>query len=170
MEGSSIALARRPPTPPQCSISPSTLAFDQRFTSTANGILLLAEMVCGMLVWILLAGTEYFHLSALCWVMFVSISCWVITICLFIIYLTGAQNRTPRVPWTTLSLCLNSSATALYLLTAVLEVLSLQSTVTGRHTHNCWTASICFAILTTVCYGGSSHLSYQAWKANKEAC
>lgn len=58
--------------------------------------------VCGMLVWILVGGTEYFHLSALCWGMFVSVLCWVLTVCLFIIYLTGAHNRIPQVPWTTL--------------------------------------------------------------------
>ncbi|XP_077383204.1 CKLF-like MARVEL transmembrane domain-containing protein 8 [Festucalex cinctus] len=163
-----MALDQRPPTLSESSISPSTLAFNQQFTSTAQGILLMAEIACGLLVWILLAGTQYFHLFALCWVMLVSTLYWVITICLFIVYLTGAQNRMPQVPWTTLSLCLNSSATALYLLTAVLEVLSLQSAVAGRHTHNCWAASACFAFLTTLCYGGSSHLSYRAWKTAKE--
>lgn len=58
--------------------------------------------VCGMLVWILLGGTEYFHLSALCWAMFVAVLYWVLTVCLFIIYLTGVHNRIPQVPWTLL--------------------------------------------------------------------
>jgi len=58
--------------------------------------------VCGMLVWILVGGTDYFHLPALCWVMFVTISFWILTICLFIIDLTRAYNRTPQIPWTTL--------------------------------------------------------------------
>ncbi|XP_061800933.1 CKLF-like MARVEL transmembrane domain-containing protein 8b [Nerophis lumbriciformis] len=168
MEITTMVLDRRPPALPECNVSPSTLAFDQRFTSTAQGILLIAEIVCGIMVWILLAGTDYFNLSALCMALFVSITCWVITLCLFIIYLTGTQNRIPKVPWTTLSVCLNSGDTALYLLIAVLEVYSLKTTVAGRHNYNCWAASACFAFLTAVSYGGSSYLSYRAWKATKE--
>lgn len=53
------------------------------------------------MVWILIAGTEYFHVPALCWVMFVAILFWVLTIFLFIIYLIGAHKRMPRVPWNT---------------------------------------------------------------------
>lgn len=62
----------------------------------------LPLQICGMMVWILLGGTEYFHLSALCWVMFFATSCWVLTICLFIVYLTGAHSRMSQVPWTAL--------------------------------------------------------------------
>ncbi|KAM7420345.1 hypothetical protein PAMA_014861 [Pampus argenteus] len=102
MERDAVTLARRSPPVPEYNTSTSTLAFDQHLTTTPKGILLMAEIVCGMLVWILVGGTEYFHLSALCWVMFVSILCWVLTICLFIIYLTGAHNRIQQVPWTTL--------------------------------------------------------------------
>ena len=74
------------------------------FFSPHSHALFLSSLlqVFGMLVWILVGGTEYFHLSALCWVMFVAILCWVLTICLFIMYLTGAHNRIPQVPWTTL--------------------------------------------------------------------
>nr|XP_057909816.1 MARVEL domain-containing protein 1-like [Doryrhamphus excisus] len=167
MERSAVGLDRRPQARPEC-ISPSTLAYDQRFTSTAQGRLLIGQIVCGMMVWILLAGTDYFNLSALCWVLFLAIFCWVITLCLFIMNLTGAQRRTPKVPWTTLSLCFNSGDTVLYLLIAVVEVLSLKTTVAGRHNYNCWAASACFAVVTAVCYGGSTYVSYRAWKATKE--
>lgn len=37
--------ARRSPSVPECNISTSTMAFDQHFTTTAKGILLLAEIV-----------------------------------------------------------------------------------------------------------------------------
>ncbi|XP_044062544.1 CKLF-like MARVEL transmembrane domain-containing protein 8b [Siniperca chuatsi] len=168
MERAAVLSARRSPSVPQCNISTSTLAFDQHFTTTAKGILLMAEIVCGMLVWILVGGTEYFHLPALCWVMFVAILCWVLTICLFIIYLTGAHNRIPQVPWTTLSLCLNCSATALYLVTAVVDAHSVNQAIRGRHNYNCWAASAFFAFLTTLCYAGSSYLSYRAWKTTEE--
>ncbi|XP_039973296.1 CKLF-like MARVEL transmembrane domain-containing protein 8b [Xiphias gladius] len=168
MERAAVVSGCRGPSVPEYNTSTSTLAFDQHFTTNAKGILLLAEIVCGMLVWILVGGTEYFHLSALCWVMFVAILCWVLTLCLFIIYLTGAHNRIPQVPWTTLSLGLNCSAAALYLLTAVVEAVSVNQAIRGRHNYNCWAASAFFAFLTTLCYSGSSYLSYRAWKTTEE--
>nr|XP_046256730.1 CKLF-like MARVEL transmembrane domain-containing protein 8b [Scatophagus argus] len=168
MERNTVGSARRTPSGPEWNMSTSTLAFDQHFTATAKGLLLMAEIVCGMLVWILVGGTEYFHLSSLCWVMFVSVLCWVLTVCLFIVYLTGAHNRIPQIPWTTLLLCLNCSATALYLVTAVVDGLSVNQAIRGRHNYNCWAASAFFAFLTTLCYTGSSYLSYREWKTTEE--
>ncbi|XP_018539927.1 CKLF-like MARVEL transmembrane domain-containing protein 8b [Lates calcarifer] len=168
MERAAVVSGRRSPSVPEYNISTSTLSFDQHFTTTAEGILLLAEIVCGMLVWILVGGTEYFQLSALCWVMFVAILCWVQTVFLFIIYLTGAHKRISQIPWTTLSLCLNCSAAALYLVTAVVDALSVNQAIKGRHNYNCWAASAFFAFLTTLCYAGSSYLSYRAWKTTEE--
>ncbi|KAM9353781.1 CKLF-like MARVEL transmembrane domain-containing protein 8b [Symphorus nematophorus] len=168
MDRNAVVSARRTPSVPECNISTSTLAFDQHFTTTTKGILLLAEIVFGMLVWILVGGTEYFHLSALCWVMFVAVLCWILTVFLFIIYLTGAHHRIPQVPWTTLSLYLNCSAAALYLVAAVVDTLSVTQAIRGRHNYNCWAASAFFAFLTTLCYAGSSCLSYRAWKTTEE--
>ncbi|XP_035499883.2 CKLF-like MARVEL transmembrane domain-containing protein 8b [Scophthalmus maximus] len=168
MERPAEVSERRSPSVPDYNVSTSTLAFDRHFTRTAKGILLLAEIVCGMLVWILVGGTEYFHLSALCWVMFVAISCWVLTVCLFITDLTGAHKRIPQVPWTTLSLCLNCGAAALYLAAAVADALSVNQATRGRHNYNCWAASAFFAFLTTLCYAGSSYLSYRTWKTTEE--
>ncbi|XP_042280456.1 CKLF-like MARVEL transmembrane domain-containing protein 8b [Thunnus albacares] len=168
MERDAVVLARRSPPIPEYNTSTSTLAFDQHFTMTAKGILLMAEIVFGMLVWILVGGTEYSSLPALCWVMFVSILCWVLTICLFIIYLTGVHNRIPQVPWTTVSLCVHGGATVLYLVTAVIDALSVTQAIRGRHNYNCWAASAFFAFLTTLCYAGSSCLSYRDWKTTEE--
>ncbi|XP_022046090.1 CKLF-like MARVEL transmembrane domain-containing protein 8b [Acanthochromis polyacanthus] len=168
MERPAVVSTRRTPSVPEYNISTSTLAFDQHFTSTAKGILLMAEIVFGMLVWILIGGTDYYHLSALCWVMFVAILFWVLTVCLFIIYLTGVHNRITRVPWSTLSLCFHCSATVLYLITAAVDALSVNQATRGRHNYNCWAASAFFAFLTTLCYTGSSYLSYQVWKISRE--
>ncbi|XP_028281468.1 CKLF-like MARVEL transmembrane domain-containing protein 8b [Parambassis ranga] len=168
MERPAGVSARRSPSLPDYNVSTSTLAFDQHFTTTPKGILLLAEIVCGMLVWILVGGTDYFHMSALCWVMFVAVLFWILTVCLFIIYLTGLHIRMPQIPWTTLSLCLNCSATVLYLVTATVDALSVNQAIRGRHNYNCWAASAFFAFLSTVCYAGSSYLSYHVWKTTEE--
>ncbi|KAJ0065913.1 hypothetical protein NL108_000161, partial [Boleophthalmus pectinirostris] len=95
----------------------------------------------GLLVWILVGGTDYFHLPALCWVMFVAILCWILTLSLFIIYLTGVPTRAPHIPWTTLSLCVNASATALYLIAAVVNTATVNEATRGRHNFKCWAAS-----------------------------
>ncbi|XP_075868927.1 CKLF-like MARVEL transmembrane domain-containing protein 8b [Nelusetta ayraudi] len=168
MEQNAMMPTYRSPQGPDCSTPTSTLAFDHNFTTTARGSLLLIEIVSGMMVWILVGGTEYFLVSALCWLMFFSVLCWALTICLFIAYLTGVHSRLSQVSWTELSLCFNCGATALYLVTAVVNALSLNRATRGRHNYNCWAASTFFAFLCTLCYAVSSHLSYRAWRSTEE--
>uniref|UniRef100_A0A672FAM6 CKLF-like MARVEL transmembrane domain containing 8b n=1 Tax=Salarias fasciatus TaxID=181472 RepID=A0A672FAM6_SALFA len=141
---------------------------ERESVSHNQNTLAAASEVCGMLVWILVGGTDYFHLSALCWVMFSSILLWILTVFLFIIYLAGVHHRIPRVPWTTLGLCMHCSATVLYLVTAVVNALSVKQATRGRHNYNCWAASAFFASLTTLCYAGSGYLSYRVWKTQEE--
>ncbi|XP_056142717.1 CKLF-like MARVEL transmembrane domain-containing protein 8b [Lampris incognitus] len=168
MEGAAVVSPRSSATTPDSNLHTSTLAFDKRFLATPKGILLLAEMVFGLLVWILVGGTEYHHVPALGWVMFVAILYWVLTDCLFIIYLSEAHNRIPKVPWTTLFLCFNGSATVLYLVSAVVDVNIVSQAIRGRHSYNCWAASAFFAFLTTLCYAGSTCISYRAWRRDEE--
>ncbi|XP_038131849.1 CKLF-like MARVEL transmembrane domain-containing protein 8b [Cyprinodon tularosa] len=168
MDRTAVVMNSRDSSLPQFNTSTSTLAFDQHFTTNTTGILLLAEILSGMLVWILVGGTDYFHLSALSWVMFVAILLWILTICLFIIYLTRAHSRIPQISWTTVSLCFNCSAAVLYLVTAVIEAVTVNQAIRGRHNYNCWAASAFFAFLATLCYAGSSYLSYCVWKTKEE--
>ncbi|XP_042169776.1 CKLF-like MARVEL transmembrane domain-containing protein 8 [Oncorhynchus tshawytscha] len=89
----------------------------------------------------LIAGTEYFRVSAFGWVMFVAILYWVLTVIFLIIYLTMAYNRIPQVPWTTVGLFFNSSATVMYVVAAAVDAASISHAVKGRHNYNCWVAS-----------------------------
>ncbi|KAK2090188.1 hypothetical protein P7K49_031444 [Saguinus oedipus] len=57
--------------------------------------------VLGLLVWTLIAGTEYFRVPAFGWVMFVAVFYWVLTVFFLIIYITMTYTRIPQVPWTT---------------------------------------------------------------------
>ena len=61
--------------------------------------LCLLFQTSGLLVWVLIGGTEYSHVPALGWVMFVAILYWVLTIGLFIVYLSRAHVRATWVPW-----------------------------------------------------------------------
>uniref|UniRef100_A0A8C4P6Q3 CKLF like MARVEL transmembrane domain containing 8 n=1 Tax=Dromaius novaehollandiae TaxID=8790 RepID=A0A8C4P6Q3_DRONO len=83
------------------SASSSTLAYDREFLRTLPGLLMVAEIVLGLLVWTLIAGTEYFLYPAFGWVMFVAVFYWVLTVFFLIIYMTMTYTRIPQVPWTT---------------------------------------------------------------------
>lgn len=50
-ERSAVMSACRTPSGPECNITTSTLAFDQHFTTTAKGLLLLAEIVSVEWIW-----------------------------------------------------------------------------------------------------------------------
>ncbi|KAG8430190.1 hypothetical protein GDO86_011635, partial [Hymenochirus boettgeri] len=77
-----------------------SLAYDRSFLTTPSGILLQMEIVFGLLVWALIAGSEYFRFSALGWVMFISVFYWVLSVFFLILYLTRANTRITKVPWT----------------------------------------------------------------------
>ncbi|XP_064025884.1 CKLF-like MARVEL transmembrane domain-containing protein 8 isoform X2 [Pogoniulus pusillus] len=85
------------------SASSSTLAYDREFLRTLPGLLMVTEIVLGLLVWTLIAGTEYFLYPAFGWVMFVAVFYWVLTIFFLIIYMTMTYTRIPQVPWTTVA-------------------------------------------------------------------
>lgn len=61
----------------------------------------LILQVLGLLVWTLIAGTEYFRVPAFGWVMFVAVFYWVLTVFFLIVYITMTYTRIPQVPWTT---------------------------------------------------------------------
>ncbi|XP_072535711.1 CKLF-like MARVEL transmembrane domain-containing protein 8b [Salminus brasiliensis] len=149
-------------------LSNSTLAYDKNFVCSPPGVLMFAETVCGLLVWTLLGGTEYLHVPALGWVMFVSVVCWVPTVCLFILYLTTAYTKIPQVPWTVLGLCFNSSAAVLYMTAAVINAASLTQAMRGRYYYISWMASTVFAFLVVLCYAANAYVSYRSWRSKGE--
>uniref|UniRef100_A0A4X1UER8 MARVEL domain-containing protein n=1 Tax=Sus scrofa TaxID=9823 RepID=A0A4X1UER8_PIG len=83
------------------STTSSSFAYDREFLRTLPGLLIVAEIVLGLLVWTLIAGTEYFRVPAFGWVMFVAVFYWVLTVFFLIIYITMTYTRIPQVPWTT---------------------------------------------------------------------
>ncbi|XP_069814731.1 CKLF-like MARVEL transmembrane domain-containing protein 8 [Dendropsophus ebraccatus] len=141
----------------------ANLCYDSTFLRSPSGVLLLAEIVFGLLVWALIAGSEYFLFPGLGWVMFVAVFYWVLTAFLFIIYVTRAQTRITKVPWTLVGLCFNGTATVLYLISAVVDATSISKDHYRHHNYNSWTASAFFAFLVTVCYGASTYFSFRSW-------
>uniref|UniRef100_A0A3Q2LNL0 CKLF like MARVEL transmembrane domain containing 8 n=2 Tax=Equus TaxID=9789 RepID=A0A3Q2LNL0_HORSE len=122
------------------STSSSSFAYDREFLRTLPGLLIVAEIILGLLVWTLIAGTEYFRVPAFGWVMFVAVFYWVLTVFFLIIYITMTYTRIPQVPWTTVGLCFNGSAFVLYLSAAVVDASSVSPEREG-HNFNSWAAS-----------------------------
>ncbi|XP_056376068.1 CKLF-like MARVEL transmembrane domain-containing protein 8 isoform X1 [Hyla sarda] len=144
--------------------SGASLSYDGTFLRSPPGVLLLAELVFGFLVWALIAGSEYFLFPTFGWVMFVAVFSWVLTAFLFIIYITRAHTRISKVPWTLVGLCFNGSASVLYLIAAIVDATSIARDHPRHHNYNSWTASAFFAFLVTICYGGSTYFSFRSWR------
>ncbi|KAM5157825.1 CKLF-like MARVEL transmembrane domain-containing protein 8 [Mantella aurantiaca] len=148
-----------------CDTYATTASFyDRNFLITAPGLLLLAEIAFGLLVWALIAGSEYFLFPAFGWVMFVAVFYWVLTVFLLIIYVTRAYTRIHKVPWTLVSLCFYGSAFLLYLVAAVVDATSITKEILDSHNYSSWTASAFFAFLVTVCYAASTYFSFRSWR------
>ncbi|KGL73048.1 CKLF-like MARVEL transmembrane domain-containing protein 8, partial [Tinamus guttatus] len=120
--------------------------------------------VLGLLVWTLVAGTEYFLYPAFGWVMFVAVFYWVLTVFFLIIYMTMTYTRIPQVPWTTVGLCFNGSAFILYLIAAIVDASSVTKDL-DSHNYNSWAASSFFAFLVTSCYAGNTYFSFISWRS-----
>ncbi|XP_070215474.1 CKLF-like MARVEL transmembrane domain-containing protein 8 isoform X1 [Bos mutus] len=173
------------------STTSSSFSYDREFLRTLPGLLIVAEIdigygscawasarrgqpgsvtaarghqVLGLLVWTLIAGTEYFRVPAFGWVMFVAVFYWVLTVFFLIIYLTMTYTRIPQVPWTTVGLWFNGSAFALYLSAAIVDASSV-SPERDSHNFNSWAASSFFAFLVTICYAGNTYFSFIAWRS-----
>ncbi|NWV65244.1 CKLF8 protein, partial [Malurus elegans] len=136
------------------SASSSTLAYDREFLRT----------VLGLLVWTLIAGTEYFLYPAFGWVMFVAVFYWVLTVFFLIIYMTMTYTRIPQVPWTMVGLCFNGSAFVLYLIAAIVDASSVTKDL-ENHNYNSWAASSFFAFVVTFCYAGNTYFSFISWRS-----
>ncbi|KAM4857872.1 CKLF-like MARVEL transmembrane domain-containing protein 8 isoform X2 [Urocitellus parryii] len=140
------------------STTSSSFAYDREFLRTVPGLLIVAEIVLGLLVWTLIAGTEYFRVPAFGWVMFVAVFYWVLTVFFLIIYITMTYTRIPQ------GLCFNGSAFVLYLSAAIVDASSV-SPERGNHNFNSWAASSFFAFLVTICYAGNTYFSFTAWRS-----
>ncbi|XP_076842517.1 CKLF-like MARVEL transmembrane domain-containing protein 8 isoform X2 [Brachyhypopomus gauderio] len=79
-----------------------------------------------------------------------------------------AHTRIPQIPWVTVVLVFNCSATLLYLVSAVTEATLVGYGVKGRHDYNSWAASTFFAFLVSLSYAGSAVLSFRSWQKRDE--
>ncbi|KAK7139154.1 hypothetical protein R3I93_016323 [Phoxinus phoxinus] len=146
--------------------STETPWYDKESMLRVPKYLILVEVILGLLVWALIASTEYFHFSPFGWVMFVTVFYWLLTLFLFIINLANGKIR--HIPWTRVVLIFNCSAALLYTSAAIVEAALVNQGVKGHHDFNCWAASTFFAFLVSLSYAGSAFFSYKSWHRGDE--
>ncbi|NWW33066.1 CKLF8 protein, partial [Panurus biarmicus] len=148
------------------SASSSTLAYDREFLRTVPGLLMVTEIVLGLLVWTLIAGTEYFLYPAFGWVMFVAVFYWVLTVFFLIIYMTMTYTRIPQVPWT---MVVNIPILCCFSLLGFEESkISVHSTCIFNQLYlysKYWCILRFFAFVVTSCYAGNTYFSFISWRS-----
>ncbi|NP_001279621.1 plasmolipin [Callorhinchus milii] len=135
------------------------------FIRSVFGILMMVEMVIGLLVWALIAGSHFGNDPAFGWVMFVAVFLWLLTIILFVLYMLGLTAKLPMVPWVLVVMCFNLGATVLYI-TAFSTIAARvnQQKKTAKYQYNNRAAAAFFAAVVTIAYGASSFFSFQSWR------
>lgn len=141
------------------------MAVDISFLRTIEAILMMVEISVGLLVWSLIASIHFFH-SAIGWIMFVSVTFWILTILLFCILLFGVHQRISFVPWPLAMMAFNAVATLLYL-TAFITNSAITSHYYYTHVYGHMVAASVFGCVVTVAYGVSTFFSYMTWKGDR---
>lgn len=140
---------------------------DLTFIMSIPGILMMVELVLGLLVWALIADTNYAAVPAYGWVMFVAIFCWLLTLILFIIIFLQLQRRIPVVPWPLTVFIYHAAATVLYITGFITCAASVRAYYYTTGDYNRRAAASFFAALVMVAYGASTFFSFNEWKGTR---
>ncbi|XP_016320780.1 plasmolipin-like [Sinocyclocheilus anshuiensis] len=135
---------------------------DMDFIKSVPGILLLTEIIVGLLVWALIAATSYTSDPAYGWVMFVSVTLWLLSIALFVVLLLRFYQSLPSVPWPLVLMVFYVVAAVLYITAFLADAVSVPPHWYLWHGH--LGASAFFAIVVTLLYGASSYFAYLDWR------
>ncbi|XP_072551264.1 plasmolipin [Salminus brasiliensis] len=142
------------------------VSMDLNFFKTIPGILLIAEIVLGLLVWALIASAFYQYVAAYGWVMFVSVTLWILSIILFIILFLNIQQKLTSVPWPLVLLVFYGVATILYLTAFIANAASVSAYKYLSYHYNHMAASAFFSIVVTLTYGASTVFAYLDWRGD----
>ncbi|XP_067276570.1 plasmolipin isoform X2 [Pseudorasbora parva] len=134
---------------------------DMDFIKSIPGILLLAEIVVGLLVWALIASTPYASLyAAYGWVLFVSVTLWLLSIALLVVLLLRIHQSLPSIPWPLVFMVFYVVAAVLYLTAFFTNAASVPFMYYRGHLGT----SAFFAIVVTLLYAASSYFAYFGWR------
>ncbi|XP_043072494.1 plasmolipin isoform X2 [Puntigrus tetrazona] len=135
---------------------------DMDFIKSIPGILLIAEIFVGLLVWSLIASTGFTSVPAYGWVLFVSVTLWLLSIALFVVLLLRFYQNLPSVPWPLVLMVFYVVAAVLYVTAFLADAVTVPPQFFPWHGH--LGASAFFAIVVTLLYGASSYFAYLDWR------
>ncbi|XP_069384089.1 plasmolipin [Paralichthys olivaceus] len=138
-----------------------TTTMDMVFLRSITSILMCAEIIIGLLQWALIASSNYTLLPVYGWVMFVTVTLWILTTILFFMLLFGAQRKLSAVPWPLTVMAYNGIATVLYL-SAFLANAATVHRFSYYYEH--MAAAAFFGAVVTLTYATSAFFSYLDWK------
>lgn len=142
--------------------SSSQIALDKGFVKTIPGILMILEIVFGLLVWSLVAATNYTTVPPLGWVLFVAVFFWLLTIFFFVVDLFALYTRAQNINWSLVGFGYNLAAAVIYLTAAITDAAS--SNIYEGYERSHLVASTFFAFVVTLVYGGSCFCDFRAWQ------
>ncbi|KAI4880849.1 hypothetical protein NFI96_010997 [Prochilodus magdalenae] len=154
------------PQPRGGSVQLMNASMDLNFIKTIPGILLIAEIVLGLLVWALISSAAYQAIPAYGWVMFVSVTLWILTIVLFIILFLNFQQKLTFVPWRLALLVFYGVAAVLYLTAFVANAASVSAFQYFPYHYNRMAAAAFFGIVVTLIYAASTFFAYLDWRSD----
>ncbi|XP_062860225.1 plasmolipin [Trichomycterus rosablanca] len=154
------------PQPPTSQNQFMSMSMDLYFMKTIPGILLQVEIVLGLLVWALVSSTAYGLLPAFGWVLFVSITLWILTIVLFVMLFFGMRQKLTSIPWPLVLLVFYGVATVLYLTAFLADAASVPYFSNYPFHYYSLAASAFFAIVVTLTYGASTFFAFLDWKGD----
>ncbi|CAM9568427.1 unnamed protein product [Lampetra planeri] len=142
--------------------SSSQIALDKGFVKTIPGILMILEIVFGLLVWSLVAATNYTTVPPLGWVLFVAVFFWLLTVFFFVVDLFALYTRAQNINWSLVGFGYNLAAAVIYLTAAIADAAS--SNIYEGYERSHLVASTFFAFVVTLLYGGSCFCDFRAWQ------
>ncbi|XP_061421612.1 CKLF-like MARVEL transmembrane domain-containing protein 8 isoform X1 [Lethenteron reissneri] len=142
--------------------SSSQIALDKGFVKTIPGILMILEIVFGLLVWSLVAATNYTTVPPLGWVLFVAVFFWLLTVFFFVVDLFALYTRAQNINWLLVGFGYNLAAAVIYLTAAIADAASSNIYEGFERSH--LVASTFFAFVVTLLYGGSCFCDFRAWQ------
>ncbi|XP_004633205.1 MAL-like protein [Octodon degus] len=143
-------MAARDP-PPATSYAPPAVPSGVRLLLTIPFAFFLPELVFGFWVWVLVAATQVATPLLQGWVMYVSLTSFLISLMFFLSYLLGFYNRFES--WRVLDSLYHGTTAILYMSAAVLQahetIMSESKSVKNYYIN---TAASFFAFITTLLY------------------
>ncbi|KAK3549198.1 hypothetical protein QTP70_034199, partial [Hemibagrus guttatus] len=120
--------------------------------------------IFGLLVWALISSAVYWLVPAYGWVLFVSITLWILSVVLYVMLILGMRQKLSSIPWPLVLLVFYGVASVLYLTAFLANAISVNHF--GGYTFNHMVASAFFSSFVMGIYIASTIFAFMEWKGD----